>query len=481
MKNRKQSNRNKNIAISVVCALLILALIYGIAYSTGFVQKSLTAVKIGDYKVNALEYRYYYTDAKTALINEYGTEMAANGVNFNMPLEDQFYAEGISWAEYIHNQAIAELTEIYGMYGAAEEAGHVMSEEMKASVESYIDALTGSATSQNISADKYLNQTYGKNIGLDEIREFVTRRYYAVDYINKVQAEFKPTVEDLKAYYEANPNKLDVVSYNYYHVNYEVAEGNDVITNQNKEAAKLIADDIYARATDAESFAEAVYEHASEEMKAYYEDHSVTHVEAGIIREDAGVIAEWYADPARKPGDKAIIEGTNKFTVILFHKRYLEEYNSIDVRHLLIKPEAAEDETDVDQVLAVHQAAVDKIEAIYETFLAGDMSEESFTALVMEHSEDNADEGGLYTEVCKNQMVDEFEDWCFEEGRKPGDHGLIKSEYGYHMMYFVGENRPAWQVNAESKMSTEQFDAFFAEKTEGQEIKTNLFAMNMAY
>ena len=367
MKNRKQSKRIKNTVLSVVSVLVILALVYGIAYSTGFVQKSLTAVKIGDYKVNALEYRYYYTDAKMALINEYGTEMAANGVDFNKPLEDQIYSENISWADYIHNQAIAELTEIYGMYGAAEKAGHVMSETMQASIDTYMDSLVSSATSQNLSADKYLNQTYGKNIGLEEIREFATRRYYAVDYVNKVEGEFQPTVEDLKAYYEANPNKLEVVSYNYYHVNWEVAESNDLLTNQNKDAAKVIADDIYARATDAESFAEAVYEHASEEMKPYYEDHSVTHVQAGIIREDAGPIAEWYADPARKPGDKTIIEGPNKYTVILFHDKFLEEYNSVDVRHLLIKPEAAEDETDVDQVVAVHQAAVDKIEAIYET------------------------------------------------------------------------------------------------------------------
>ena len=35
-------------------------------------------------------------------------------------------------------------------------------------------------------------------------------------------------------------------------------------------------------------------------------------------------------------------------------------------------------------------------------------------------------------------MVKEFEDWCFAEGRKHGDHGMVKTEFGYHIMFYVG-------------------------------------------
>ena len=31
--------------------------------------------------------------------------------------------------------------------------------------------------------------------------------------------------------------------------------------------------------------------------------------------------------------------------------------------------------------------------------------------------------------------MDEFVDWYLAEGRKPGDYGLIKTSYGYHIMY----------------------------------------------
>ena len=37
-------------------------------------------------------------------------------------------------------------------------------------------------------------------------------------------------------------------------------------------------------------------------------------------------------------------------------------------------------------------------------------------------------------------MVDTFNDWCFDESRKPGDHGIVETTYGYHIMYFVGHS-----------------------------------------
>lgn len=39
--------------------------------------------------------------------------------------------------------------------------------------------------------------------------------------------------------------------------------------------------------------------------------------------------------------------------------------------------------------------------------------------------------------VNRGEMVTEFEDWCFEK-HEVGDTGIVKSEYGYHVMYFVG-------------------------------------------
>ncbi|MBO4495157.1 MAG: peptidylprolyl isomerase [Clostridiales bacterium] len=47
-----------------------------------------------------------------------------------------------------------------------------------------------------------------------------------------------------------------------------------------------------------------------------------------------------------------------------------------------------------------------------------------------------AAEASQYT-VELGQMVQEFEDWCFAD-HKEGDKAVVKTQFGYHVMYFVG-------------------------------------------
>ena len=36
-------------------------------------------------------------------------------------------------------------------------------------------------------------------------------------------------------------------------------------------------------------------------------------------------------------------------------------------------------------------------------------------------------------------MVTSFEEWVYDETRQPGDTGIIESDYGYHIMYYVSD------------------------------------------
>ena len=48
-------------------------------------------------------------------------------------------------------------------------------------------------------------------------------------------------------------------------------------------------------------------------------------------------------------------------------------------------------------------------------------------------------------------MVEAFDNWCFDQSRQPGDSDVVKTEYGYHIMYFVNQlEKPYWYVAAES-------------------------------
>ena len=131
----------------------------------------------------------------------------------------------------------------------------------------------------------------------------------------------------------------------------------------------------------------------------------------------------------------------------------------VDVRHILVQIEGgttAEDGTTTysDEEWQTCEA---EAQAILDAWLAGDKTEDSFAALATEKTEDPGSQqtGGLYQQVYEGQMVPEFNDWCFDASRQYGDYGLVRSSYGYHVMFFV-KSEPRWSYYAESDWLNEQ-------------------------
>ena len=93
---------------------------------------------------------------------------------------------------------------------------------------------------------------------------------------------------------------------------------------------------------------------------------------------------------------------------------------------------------------------------ILDEWLAGEATEDSFALLAGEYSEDpgSKSKGGLYTGVTQGYMVEEFNDWIFDETRKPGDYGLVKTSIGYHIMYFSGSEE-IWYTQAKQALLSE--------------------------
>lgn len=143
-------------------------------------------------------------------------------------------------------------------------------------------------------------------------------------------------------------------------------------------------------------------------------------------------------------------------------------YPTVAVRHILVKAVAEEDGTYTDEAKAEAKA---KAEEIFAEWEAGDATEESFAALAETYSEDEGSNtnGGLYDDVMENQMVAEFNDFCFDEARKPGDTAIVYGESGayagYHVMYFVGEGDPADNETGRSYILSERMNEWVEELT----------------
>lgn len=157
---------------------------------------------------------------------------------------------------------------------------------------------------------------------------------------------------------------------------------------------------------------------SEEEVEAYFAEHEQDYAENGLSRDD----------------------------------KY------VDVRHVLIMPDGATSEnirTETFPEEAWETSRV-KAEELLSQWEAGDKSEDSFAAMAVEHSADGSSaSGGLISDVQKGQMTENFENWCFDEGRQPGDYGLVETEFGYHLMFYV-DSRPMWRDYAESDLINER-------------------------
>ena len=136
-----------------------------------------------------------------------------------------------------------------------------------------------------------------------------------------------------------------------------------------------------------------------------------------------------------------------------------KESKVVDVRHILVQIQggtAAEDGS-VTYSEEEWKTCETAAQAILDTWLAGDKTEESFAALATEKTEDPGSQstGGLYQQVYEGQMVQPFNDWCFDASRQYGDYGLVKTNYGYHVMFFV-KSELQWPTYAESDWLNEQ-------------------------
>lgn len=148
---------------------------------------------------------------------------------------------------------------------------------------------------------------------------------------------------------------------------------------------------------------------------------------------------------------------------------------TIDVRHILVLIDNVVAEMGGSTATEEHwTACLDAAQVIYDEFLAGDRSEDLFGTLANRYSDDqngNVTNGGLYSGVKQGQMVTEFNDWCFDETRIPGDTGLVKTQFGYHVMYFVGREE-AWISKTRSLIISEKSEQMISDAMDAHTMET---------
>ncbi len=432
----KKKKAKYNLAKVIVAICVVLCIVLTV-FEMGFTYRVLGAAEVEGEDYSVAEYNWLYT---TTVYNTYSSYYQAYGqlasyfFNPNSPLDEQTYSEDKTWADHMKETTDASLVEMTKLYNAGVEAGHTLSEEYKAAIETEWKALESTAKQYGYTANDYCEMTYGRGVNEKVFREMYEKYYFAMSYGTSYREGLAVTSSDIDAYYTENADSFDSVSYDYYFASSAAAEGEDA------EAAK----------TAAKEKAEKILSGEDTETALTQQKYSTK----GSINE---LYRDWLFDSARVAGDKEMFESEDGYYVVEFKEVLDLHYNTVDVRHILVSPAEADGEKAQETANA---EALEKAEA-YKAEYEANPTEENFIGLAKEYSADgNAEQGGLYEKVYKGQMVEEFENWCFDEARKPGDVEIVETTYGYHVMYFVGENTEFYTYAVDSSIRAERYNEY---------------------
>ena len=156
----------------------------------------------------------------------------------------------------------------------------------------------------------------------------------------------------------------------------------------------------------------------------------------------------------------------------------------VDVRHVLFMPQGGTtDETGATTYSEAEWAACEaEAQNVMNAWTKGECDEESFAAMANTYSQDPGSNtnGGLYENVQQGQMVEAFDAWCFDAKRQPGHYGIVKTNYGYHLMYFVGST-PIWEYYSRQDLVAEKTNGLMDELTGAYTMEVDYSAITLGY
>jgi len=489
-KEAKKNSLYTTLFVVAMAAILVIAVVAGsrqIITNSGIREKNTTALTVGDHELNSVEMNYYFIDSVNTFYSNYGSYAAMFSLDVTKPLNEQFVDEeaGLTWADDFMTSAKDSAASIYALVDAAEAAGFSLPEEDRTALESQLSSLDLYATMYGYSdADSYLKAMYGVGASKKTYTAYCEKQALAAAYYDHYAESLAYTDADLRRAEADNFSAYSSYSYNTYYLaasrfltgGTTDAEGNTTYSDEEKaasvaaaeEAAKLLTGD---EITDADALDAAI---AALEINKDTEATS-TYNENTLYTSLTSAYKDWLTDSRRKAGDIAYFASSTGDTVSGYHVVMFQGSNDNtfamkNVRHILVAPshEHAEDETHENgETYSAEELAAAKATAedILAQWNAGEATEESFAALANEKSADgDGTTGGLYENVYPGQMVSAFNDWCFDSARKSGDTGIVETEYGYHVMYFVGDSEQNYRdYLIETELRNADLNAWYAE------------------
>lgn len=292
-----------------------------------------------------------------------------------------------------------------------------------------------------------------KNSSNDEIEAAAKK---AIEDLYKTEVEALPAIADLEKF---NETLVADLLYTMFETKPEGVE--DYTDEEKGKTVERIKKIFKAKnATDADGISDKMYETVADisdtmkknlekelEKTSYPFEESSSDSKTDETQE---AFDKWFFEDGRKKGDIYTEDKDNVYIVL--EPKSLDEAATKDAAHLLVKvttTEAADDATAEKKAEIeaennkLFAEALKKAQEYLDEYNKGDKTLQSFKDLANFYTEDS---GVVYYNITKDQMVEEFDAWVFDANRKPGDVEIVKTRYGQHIIYFIGEGLPAWKA-----------------------------------
>ena len=406
--------------IGTVAVLLCIALV--LFFSSPLFYRISTAETIGGHSFSPAEINYYKASmGYSSYVQYFGEETARASLERN-------------------------LTELAAQLNYAEEQGlRLSSVEKDATADRAAEQMSlfaDYAQQNGVSTSTYMSAVFGSGVNERLIRSVLEDSALAQKaYFHKF-CSLQYGEEELDAYYE-NPEDGDRLSYAVFFV----AADENRTALEARAAAQAVFESYQYGKDDGEPLAvlnDALAEEIPGSAAQPFTDRAPSAVDPAY--------QEWVTAPERSEGELGVVEQADGSGVylLLFLGRSDNSEPVVAVRHILIMAEADENGAYTDEAKAAAKARAEELLAAWEK---GDKTEADFATMAYLLSDDSGSSGngGLYPTVTPGQMVEEFDAFCFAEGRQYGDTAIVYGESdtyaGYHIVFFV-EKLPGRQAAA---------------------------------
>lgn len=463
-----------------LAAVIAVVATFGVRYYTvpngkegKYMNPASVVATVDGQKISIGMYDYYY-----ASIVSYYEQYASYGyysLDTTKDYSKQYTTDDdgnkISWQKFFETEALKEVEQITTYYSKALEEGVTLTSAQKKTIEKQISTLKDSASQNDVSLDQYIKANFGTYCSEDTIRIMLEQYYLSANYKGKFKSEAKVTDNDVDKYYNDHKNDYKKIEFYYIASPYDATDDNsknESIKTAEKIMAKMkdkksviaLVPEVYSSYIDSqvkssmEQDSTLTEKKAREEAVKSYESNVVTTVSGSDSPFDDKMNTWLFSDDTKVGSKKYYIDESAGYIYIVLKtsKASVEEDETYTVRHILVAPESGSNSSSSTSEKTEYTdeqwaAAKKKADSILAKFNKTDKSEYEFAKLAEQYSTDSASTssgsndsfGGLYESVTLGQMVPDFEKWSIDDSRKYGDTGIVKSDYGYHIMFFIND------------------------------------------